>query len=155
MCLISLLITGCASEVDEISKAGSAPVAEKTVPDAAAAVQAIANAGGTTKTNTDGQIVEVNLRDSMATDETLSAIRPLKHVRSLLLNDLEISDEGLEALADVAWPVVGDQQFHRVSGDTAHRQVRIGPESIDEMSDQQRVLFRSSAQRLRVEFPNV
>ena len=107
VCLISLLITGCTSEVDEISKAGSASVAEKTAPepDDAAAVQAIADAGGTTKTNSDGQIVEVNLRDSMATDQTMADIRPLKHVRSLLLNDLEISDAGLAALADVAWPL--------------------------------------------------
>ena len=107
VCLISLLITGCTSEVDEISKAVSAPVAQKNLsePDDAAAVHAIAHAGGTTKTNTDGQIVEVNLRDSMATDETLVAIRPLKHVRSLLLNNLEISDEGLEALTDVTWPL--------------------------------------------------
>jgi Leucine-rich repeat (LRR) protein len=101
---VCLAIFGCSSERQE-TKSTTNVTATVVTPDDSSAVEALTAVGAKTKKNDGGLIIEVNLRDTDANDETLKAIVPLKHVRSLLLNDLEITDAGLEALKDVDWPI--------------------------------------------------
>jgi len=77
----------------------------KTLADDPTALDVLTAVGAQTKLNNDGCIIEVNLRGTNANDATLAAISSLKHVRSLRLNDLDITDTGLEALKDAHWPL--------------------------------------------------
>ncbi len=101
-----LMLAGCTSEkrVTESKPANDGASAAVT-PDDPAAVEALTALGAKTKTDSDGLIIEVNLRNTDANDETLKTIATLQNVKSLLLNDLEIGDDGLEAIKDVSWPI--------------------------------------------------
>jgi len=108
LCLLiaCLVLVGCTSEKQEIdSKPAANEPSETITPDDPAIVEALAALGAKTKSDGDGLIVEVNLRETAANDETLKTITGLTRVKSLLLNDLEITDVGLEALKDVSWPI--------------------------------------------------
>ncbi len=104
--LACLMLTGCNSEKPETESRPAVELPSTTVtPDDPAIVEALTALGAKMKTDDEGLIVEVNLRETEADDETLKAIVPLRHVRSLLLNDLEITDAGLEILKDLSWPI--------------------------------------------------
>ena len=104
--LLATLCPGCAVETKEQT---APPAANNKTsnpqPDDENAVKALAAIGAQTKTDDHGHVTEVNLRDTEATDETLAGISGLKHVQSLLLNDLPVTDVGLAALSDAGWPL--------------------------------------------------
>lgn len=106
LCFLFVCLTmfGCSSENQETKSTTNMPATIVT-PDDSSAVEALTAIAAKTKRNDDGLIIEVNLRGTDANDDTLKSILPLKHVRSLLLNDLEITDGGLEALKNVDWPI--------------------------------------------------
>ena len=104
--LFSVTLIGCSSE-KRSADTGLAETSMEVVPekDDAEVVAALVAIGAKTKTNGDGLIIEVNLRETEATDDTLKVVAGLKNVKSLLLNDLNITDAGLEALKTVEWPI--------------------------------------------------
>lgn len=108
LCLlvVCLVFAGCTSEKQETGSEPAAKAPEVAVtPDDPAVVEALTALGAKTNTDGDGLIIEVNLRDTDANDVTLKTIAKLKNVKSLLLNDLEIGDAGLEAIKNVSWPI--------------------------------------------------
>lgn len=157
-----LVLLGCASEDpagknagDQVEKAAAAP-AEK---DDAAAVEALEAVGATTKKNDAGLIIEVNLRDSSATDDTLKAIASLHHVRSLLLNDLPISDAGLEAIKDVDWPIanldlrgcpVSNAGLEHISGLSSLKALRLSGSNSETTVDDDGMPFVAKLANLKV-----
>ena len=104
--LACLAVFGCASEEQTTQQQEDTNATEKlVVSDDPSAIAAINAVGAKTKKNDAGLIIEVNLRESQADDDTLKAIASLEHVQSLLLNEIEISDDGLKALHSVTWPI--------------------------------------------------
>lgn len=101
---VCLVMFGCSSESQE-TKSTSNVLATVKTPDDSSAVEALKAIAAKIKRNHDGLIIEVNLRGTNANNATLKSILPLKHVQSLLLNDLEITDGGLEVLKNVDWPI--------------------------------------------------
>ncbi|MCH2200518.1 MAG: hypothetical protein MK102_01000 [Fuerstiella sp.] len=105
--LVCVVSFGCSSEEKPLEHVQAPkPVNETLEKDDSAAIDALSQIGASTTKNADGLVIEVNLRETKATDETLKAIASLQHVRVLLLNDLEITDAGLEVFNDVNWPLV-------------------------------------------------
>ena len=102
---ILLVSFGCSSEEKPTGNVVE-PETQTPEKDDSAAIDVLSQIGARTKKNADGLVIEVNLRKTQANDETLRAIAPLKHVRALLLNDLEITDAGLEVFSEVDWPLV-------------------------------------------------
>ena len=104
-----LLLIGCreASQEDVRSTPGDAPAPANTPvnPDDPAAVEALEAAGATFRRDGSGHITEVSLRGSEATDDALKHVAGLKNLKSLLLNDVPISDEGLAHLVDLQAPL--------------------------------------------------
>ena len=131
------LPSGCSNDSPTARRTSVAPADDSTravLPDDVTAVKAIEAVAGQTKTNADGHIVDINLRGSSADDATLVAITPLKYVKVLLLNDLEVSDTGLAALKNVDWPLVNldlrgcavsNAGINHISGFTSLRALRL------------------------------
>jgi Leucine-rich repeat (LRR) protein len=132
--LACLVLVGCTSEKLEESKPVTVEPSTTVTADDPAAVEALAALGAKTKTDDDGLIIDVNLRETDATDETLKTIAALTRVKSLLLNDLEITDAGLAALKDVSWPIenldlrgcpVSNEGLKNISGVSSLRALRL------------------------------
>jgi len=109
-----LILAGCNSEPPPVntnppdSLVGKGPDATpkdmdakvlQPEPDDADAIAALEKAGAEFEKDAAGNVVTVNLRGTEATDETLEHVAALKKVRSLLLNELKISKDGLAHLA--------------------------------------------------------
>ena len=104
--LVGPVLTGCSSEADKDEvRRNSVTVLNSGSVDDASAMEALSDVGAKIRKNSRGQIIEVNLRKTKANDETLKALVLLQHGRSLLLNDLNITDVGLATLSEVSWPV--------------------------------------------------
>ena len=108
--LISVLacfaLFGCSSE--NLTNEKQEDINETAKPvmfDDPSAIEALNAIGAKTKKNGDGLIIEVNLRETPADDDTLREISSLEHVQSLLLNDIDITDDGLEVFNHVTWPI--------------------------------------------------
>ena len=82
---------------------GNAPQAE---PDDAGAIAALKAAGAKFEKDSAGNVITVNLRDTSATDDVLEHIAALKKIRSLLLNELQITKKGLAHLAEGKPPLL-------------------------------------------------
>ena len=113
--LASTLFVGCSDSGSRSPAKNTASPANSRVPellpspdppaDDPEAVKALEEIGATTKTSGDGNIREVNLRSTDATDAILEHVAKLPDVRSILLNDLPITDDGLKHLAGCAAPL--------------------------------------------------
>ncbi len=89
-------------ETNRDPAAVSSPADEPDDPDA---LQVLSDLGANLKKDDVGHVVEISLRGTSANDETLRKIASLQHVRSLLLNDLDITADGLAALKEAHWPL--------------------------------------------------
>ena len=112
--IAAAFLPGCTSEPAQPQTKSTEPTDTETsntepevevIPDDSDAVEALKAVGAQLKFNGKGQTVEVNLRGTEAGDEHLEAIAKLNVVRSVLLNDLSITDAGLKVLGDSQLPL--------------------------------------------------
>ncbi len=75
------------------------------VTDDPAALAEIEAAGARLKRDSEGFVVDIDLRGTTATDATLSRLTGIRRLRSLHLDDLPISDAGVELLAASGCPL--------------------------------------------------
>ena len=103
----AFLLSGCgggstpdSSEVPDGSTpdAPSVPAKPAPEPDDADSVTALKAVATSMRQNDHGQIIEVNFRESEATDEAMQHLAGLRAVESILLNDVEITDAALEPI---------------------------------------------------------
>ncbi|MEZ6121914.1 MAG: hypothetical protein R3C49_01920 [Planctomycetaceae bacterium] len=93
-CLLTLpllLLFGCGHPNDSSSRVPSELLPSPDQPDDPAAVEALEAAGATLRRNGDGNIIEISFKDSPADGAVLAHVKVLKHVSSLLLNDMNLS----------------------------------------------------------------
>ena len=106
-----VLLCVCGGCADSDSTTSQPPADTRSVeqlqpsPDNVEAVAALEALGAEFKRNDNGNITEVNLRDTPATDDALQHVAALEKVASVLLNDLPITDDGLAHLAEWKAPV--------------------------------------------------
>ena len=92
----SLLLFGCSRTPPTLT--GQAPTASTVtdkVVDDDALVESLTKAGAKLKQDADGNVLEVDFRGTDIGDEALAKVPELQKVRSLLLNDTNVSDAGL------------------------------------------------------------
>ena len=78
-----------------------APAADGGQTDAPESLAALEKLGAKLKTDQDGYVTEVSLREPAIDDAALSALSGLPRVKSLLLNDSGITDAGLQTIGQI------------------------------------------------------
>ena len=105
------IVTGCTETSDTAGDPkppgnenlpGLLPSAQPDNEDAVATLEAL---GAKLKRNGGGNILEVNLRETEATNDALLHVAALENVTSILLNDLPITDDGLAHLSGTTSPI--------------------------------------------------
>lgn len=90
-----LLVFGCSASSPTVENTAAKP---KTVSDDVASVEALEAAGAKFKKDGNGNVTEVDFRGTSAGDDVMIHLAGLPAVRSLLLNDTDVTDAGMQAI---------------------------------------------------------
>lgn len=141
--LVVMLVTaGCSESKNrpsaETPKGSSGDTPATPAAEDAAALELIDTLKAKIQRDTQGYIIDVDLRGTAATDDSLPVLSPLTRLRSLHLDGLPVTDSGISALIGFKGPLaslnlrdcsIGDSAMETLAGIRTLRAIRMSGDS--------------------------